>query len=161
MGMYTGIRFKGYVKPKFRQDFKEIALNGDWKNHHDKILRGFGELDRSNFIPCGSLSYMPDEWQSYNENFKKYSSEWFESAKDTNGFDRKWNGETGYWTFQCSLKNYEGEIEEWFKIVPYFIERIEHLEYFYEEWDYSKQYDLVDGEVKIINEKFRDYGCIY
>ncbi len=30
MGMYTGIRFKGYVKSKFRDDFEKIALNGEW-----------------------------------------------------------------------------------------------------------------------------------
>ena len=33
MGMYTGIRFKGYVKSNFRDDFEKIALNGESKNY--------------------------------------------------------------------------------------------------------------------------------
>ena len=32
MGVYTGIRFKGYVKSNFRDDFEKIALNGEWEN---------------------------------------------------------------------------------------------------------------------------------
>lgn len=157
MGMYTGIRFKGYVKPEFRDGFDAIALNGEWEEHNNPILSGFGEIWRSGFIPCGLLSYMPDCWESHDDSYEIYSSEWFESAKDTDGFERSYDEDTGYWTFQCSLKNYESEIEQWFKIVPYFIEKIEHLEYFYEEWEYSEQYNIVDGEVKLINGKFKDY----
>lgn len=147
MGMYTGIRFKGYVKPEFREGFEIVALNGEWENHQDAVIKKFGEIGRSGFIPRGMLCYMPNEWEDENE-------------EATEGFERAYDKETGYWAFQCSLKNYENEIEEWFKIVPRFIERIEHLEYFYEEWDYSEQYDLVDGEVKLINDKFKDYGYI-
>lgn len=29
MGMYTGLRFKGYVKAKYRRDFEDIALYGE------------------------------------------------------------------------------------------------------------------------------------
>lgn len=157
MGMYTGIRFKGYVKPEFREEFESIAVNGEWENSNDEVFKKFGEIGRSHFIPCGSLSYMPDEWEKYDDTLKEYSDEWFKSRKDTDGFNRTWNKETGYWTFQCSLKNYEDEIEEWFKIVPYFIERIEHLEYFYEEWSYSYKYDLINEEVKLIDDKFIKY----
>jgi len=144
MGNYTGIRFKGYVKEYLRDEFEIIALEGDWDKSENSVFNRFGEVRRASFIPCGSLSYMPDEWE--------------EDEKDTDGFNRTWNKETGYWTFQCSLKNYEDTIEKWFEIVPYFIERIEHLEYFYESWTYSKQYDLIDNELVMINEKFEKYG---
>jgi hypothetical protein len=154
MGMYTGIRFKGYVKPKYRKVFENIAMNGSWNESEDKVFKKYGQIGRSGFIPCGCLSYMPDEWES--EPFDEYGD-----GTPTDGFERTWNEETGYWTFQCSLKNYEDEIEEWFKIIPYFIEKIEYLEYFYEEWTYSKQYDLVDDEVKLINDKFKKYGYEY
>jgi hypothetical protein len=157
MGMYTGIRFKGYVKPQFREDFEGIALSGDWNESNDEVFRTFGQIGRSGFIPCGGLSYMPDEWEVYDESLKG-SYDYYRLAKATDGFERTWNKDTGYWTFQCSLKNYEDEIEEWFKIVPYFIDKIEHLEYFYEEWTYSQQYDLVDGKIELINDRFRKYG---
>lgn len=88
MGMYTGIRFKGYVKPEFRADFASIALNGEWEKSHDPVLKEFGEIGRASFIPCGALAYMPDSWESGDE--------------ATDGFERTWDPETGYWTFQCS-----------------------------------------------------------
>lgn len=157
MGMYTGVRFKGYVKPEFRKGFETIALSGYWEDHSDQTLSGFGKIGRSSFIPCGSLAYMPDCWESYDNNHKKYSSEWFESAKGTDGFERSYDEDTGYWTFQCSLKNYESEIEEWFKIVPYFIEKIEHLEYFYEEWTHSSKYELTNGDIICADERFIEY----
>lgn len=157
MGMYTGIRFKGYVKPEFRKDFESIAKMGEWEESEIDIFKKFGQLGRASFIPCGSLAYMPDSWEKYNDNFEKYSSEWFDSARDTDGFNITYDKETGYWTFQCSLKNYGSEIEQWFKIVPHFIEKINHLEYFYEEWTHSKKYDLVDGKIKCVNDKFIQY----
>lgn len=158
MGMYTGIRFKGYVKPEFREDFENIALNGEWESSRDSILQSFSSFYRASFIPCGSLSYMPDEWEEHDNRYKEYSWEWFDSAKDAGGFNRTWNKETGYWTFQCSLKNYESEIEAWFDILPYFIEKIEHLEYFYEEFEYSRKYDLVDGKIVCVNDEFIKYN---
>ncbi len=159
MGMYTGIRFKGYVKPEFREEFEDIALSGDWEESNVDEFRDFGRnVGRSSFIPCGSLSYMPDEWEEYDSSLTYLTSEWFDSAKDTDGFNRTYDKETGYWTFQCSLKNYESEIEEWFDILPLFIEKIEHLEYFYEEWDYSSKYDLVNGEIECVNKEFINYA---
>ncbi len=159
MGMYTGIRFKGYVKPEFRTKFEDIALSGEWEDSEIEEFREFGKgFNRASFIPCGSLSYMPDEWESYNDKFQKYSDEWWRSVRDTDGFERTYNKDTGYWTFQCSLKNYEDEIENWFELVPLFIERINHLEYFYEEWEYSDKYDLLNGEVICVDREFIKYN---
>ncbi|MFR4986493.1 MAG: hypothetical protein ACLUCH_03760 [Lachnospirales bacterium] len=59
------------------------------------------------------------------------------------------------------MRNYEkellNEIEQWFNILPYFIEKIEHLEIFYEEWEYSTRYDLVDGVIKDVDNEFIKY----
>ena len=63
MGMYTGLRFKGIVKEKFREDFEDIALYGDWEKSDNEIFRQFGNVPRSRFIPCGGLAYMPDKWE--------------------------------------------------------------------------------------------------
>ena len=161
MGMYTGIRFKGYVKKEFRDTFEDIAMKGDWDKSNDEVFSNFGKLGRSGFIPCGSLSYMPDKWETdyINEQGEKeidFANYYKQVATD--GFKRSYNKETGYWTFQCSLKNYEDEIEQWFEILPYFIESIEHLEYFYEEWNYSSRYDFVDNKIQEVDDRFIKYG---
>lgn len=143
MGMYTGLRFKGIVKEKFRKDFEDIALYGDWENSNNKVFRRFGNVSRSGLIPCGGLAYMPDKWEI--------------EAFDNN-FDRTYNKNTGRWTFQCSLKNYDNTIEKFLEIVPYFIEEVEYTEVFYEEWRYSKRYELIDGKMLMTNDKFIEYN---
>ena len=143
MGMYTGIRFKGIVKEEFRNEFEDIALDGNWDISNNKIFRQFGNVSRANFIPCGVLFYMPVEWETVNKN----------------GFDRAYDKDTGRWTFQCSLKNYDYTIEHFFKIVPYFIEKIEHAEVYYEEWSHSVKLELIDGKIIMTNNKFIKYEC--
>jgi hypothetical protein len=56
MGMYTGLRFKGIVKKEFRDEFGDIALNGNWNNSTDRVFREFSNVSRAAFIPCGSLT---------------------------------------------------------------------------------------------------------
>ena len=143
MGMYTGLKFKGIVKEKFRKNFEDIALYGDWEESDDEIFRQFGKVSRSGFIPCGGLAYMPDKWEI----------EVFD-----NNFDRTYDEKTGRWTFQCSLKNYDNTIEKFLEIVPYFIEELEYVEVFYEEWRYSKRYELMDGKILMTNDKFIEYN---
>ena len=150
MGMYTGVRFKGIVKTEFRRDFSRIALFGEWDDAKDETIRSFSEVDRCSFIPCGALSYMPDEWQT---NVDEYGD-----GGATDGFERAYGDKTGYWAFQCSLKNYTGTIEAFLKLLPYFIESVEHLEVFYEEWDWSEKYELIDGEIKMTKDKFVRYN---
>lgn len=151
MGMYTGLRFKGIVKEEFRNEFENIALSGDWEESENKVFKEFGNVSRASFIPCGALAYMPDEWETapYNE---------YGDGVPTDGFDRTYDKETGRWTFQCSLKNYNNTIEEFFNIVPYFIEEIEHAEVFYEEWRYSIKIELIDGKIVEADDKFIEYN---
>ncbi len=75
-----------------------------------------------------------------------------------NNFDRAYNKNTGRWTFQCSLKNYDNTIEKFLEIVPYFIEEVEYAEVFYEEWHYSKRYELIDGKMLMTDDKFIEYN---
>jgi hypothetical protein len=140
MGMYTGLRFKGIVKKEFRKDFKDIAMNGEWGNSKDIRFADFGKVSRASFIPCGALAYMPNEWEN------------------TDGFERTYNEESGFWSFQCSLKNYNDTIEEFLALVPYFIESVEHCEVFYEEWIYSEKYEMVGNIIVLTNDKFIQYG---
>lgn len=147
MGMYTGLRFKGIVKEQFRDEFKDIALKGEWEKAKDIKLNNFSNIDRAFLIPNGSLAYMPGDWEEIDR-----------SATD--GFVRKYDKNTGYWSFQCSLKNYEGTIEEFFKLVPYFIDSVEHAEVYYEEWAYSKKYELRDGVMIRTDNCFIQYGYV-
>ena len=140
MGMYTGLRFKGTVKEEFRNEFEDIALEGNWEESNNDVFKQFGSVSRAMFIPCGALAYMPDEWA------------------DEDGFDRTYDKNSGRWTFQCSLKNYNYTIEEFMKIVPYFIEEVEHAEVFYEEWSHSVRLELVDGEMVMTDNKFIEYN---
>lgn len=161
MGMYTGIRFKGTIYERFRKGFGVIAMDGKWENFDDEYFEEFSKLGRSGFIPCGSLAYMPDEWEEdyINANGEReidFGSYYKQVATD--GFERSYNEETGYWTFQCSLKNYESEIEQFFDLIPYFVESIEHIEYFYEEFEYSRKYELIDRKVVLANNKFIAYN---
>lgn len=144
MGMYTGIRFKGYVKPQFRANFEPIAIMGRWDLSEDPIFKEFGDNPHASFIPCGALAYMPSSWET------QLTPGDYNSFVDNDGFARAWNPETGYWTFQCSLKNYQREIEEFFDMIPYFIESIEDLEYYYEEWEASERYDFDTRHMNVV-----------
>lgn len=149
MGDYTGLRFKGIVKKEFRNKFEDIAINGAWKKSPDKILKEFGVVFNPS-IPNGYSSYMPDEWKD--QIFRK-----IKIGIPTDGFDKTYDKGTGLWTFQCSLKNYNYSIQEFFKILPHFIESVEHLEYYFEGSKYSEKYDLIDNEIVLVNGSFICY----
>lgn len=151
MGMYTGLRFKGVIKEEFRNKFEDIALDGNWEESDNEVFKKFGSVSRASFIPCGALAYMPDEWEE--EPFDEYYN-----GTPTDGFDRTYDKETGRWTFQCSLKNYDYTIEEFMKIVPYFIKEVEHAEVFYEEWSHSVRLELIDGKMVMTDDKFIEYN---
>jgi hypothetical protein len=148
MGMYTGLRCKVIIKPEYREEFGLLhnKLGYEWAKSKFGFMREFGQLSRASFIPRGALSYMPDSW----ENVPKKANgdyDWM-NATDTDGFERQFNTETGYWAFQCSLKNYEDEIENFFEnVLGNIAEEVIHLEYYYEEWESSTFYKLVDGKI--------------
>lgn len=134
MGMYTGLRFIGYIKPEFRKAMKTIAIEGDWSKSDIPEFQRFGMYEDAVFIPnSGLVAYMPSEW-----------------AKDKE-FEHSYDEETGRWAFQGSLKDYNSIIEKFFELAPFFVERIEHLETYYEEYYSSKEYTLVDNTVILID----------
>ena len=139
MGMYTGLRFKGIVKPEYRNMIVEIMkeyTDEGWEKFVGEFpfLTEFASLSRCNMIPWGSLCYMPDSWE--------------DDSIQTEGFKRHFDPETGYWSFQCSLKNYSGEIACFLnEVVPVIIEESQHIEYLYEEWYESILAELKDGAV--------------
>lgn len=151
MGMYTGLRFKGIVKPEYREMIKEINDGADWSDFAEKFpfLTNYASLDRAEFIPRGSLAYMPDSWEEGK----------FPNQEATDGFERNIDLKTGYWTFQCSLKNYNQEIQQFFsEVLLEIIDSVDHIEYYYEEWARSKFYELKDGKIVNSDRKGILYG---
>jgi hypothetical protein len=148
MGHYTSIRFKGYVKPEYRKDFYNIAISGEWENSNVKQFKKFGEkYESASFIPRG-ICYVDD---------------WFEQPyepdhKPIDGFERSYNVETGYWTFLCSLKNYDNTVDVFQKLIPLFIEKIDYFECHIDIFESSNLYTLNEKGDDLIISGLKNYN---
>jgi hypothetical protein len=155
MGLYTGLRCKVIIKKEYSEEFDRLMNNykktGErlcWNDSNISFLKKFDEDFRADFIPYGALSSAPGEWKIYIDR-KEIA---------TDGFGHKFDLKTGYWAFQCSLKNYKDTIENFFKnVLAVVAEKIIHLETYYEEDRYSKSYKLEDEKIILDNSKFVDY----
>lgn len=147
MGMYTGLRFKGIIKEDYKEDFKKIFTPHDYEDqevfgwidskHPDLFL--FGTKSRASSVRnTRNLAYMP--WED-------------DGDTSYDGF----NENTGELNFQCSIKNYESELEAFIKIIPNFTKELLHCEFLYEEWQSGRFYKLVEGEILLIQKEV----CLY
>lgn len=139
MGMYTGLRVKVTVKQTYREMIKQINEGASWNEFTKEFpfLNNYAKQHRANFIPRGAIAYI-DQWET-----GKYPN-----TIATDGFERYINMDTGYWIFQCSLKNYNQEIQEFLKeVLPEIIESSDHIEYRYEECDESVFYKYSNGQI--------------
>lgn len=134
MGMYTGLRASVEVHPRFRGLIASLhspdesmrwekSIETNQHNFPDEAdsLKKWCEFDRCGFIPFGMLAYMPDDFGDRVEN--------------PDGGSR-YDKETGFWEFACSLKNYEGEIEFFVENVLKKISTLHYCESLYEEFPY-------------------------
>lgn len=131
MGMYTGLKVQGIVKPKYKSDiftFNHLLYGMAWETIAtvNPIFKELASKPRCDSIPFGALAYMPDSW------------EW------NNDFDF----DSGYWNFTCSLKNYHNEIETFIELVPELFEEDFCCEVYYEEWARSVIYTSENGKLK-------------
>lgn len=143
--MNTGLRIKVTVKTDFRQMINEInkeeAYFCDYVDQFP-FLSNYAKLKRSELIPSGISAYMPTGWEE-----GEYPNE-----QPTDGFERKFDTETGFWTFQCSLKNYDRVIEHFFKdVLANIIVSAEHIESKHEEDHESIMYKYLNGEIVRVN----------
>lgn len=99
--MYTGLRAKVKIRPEFRAEITKLHEEGSWENVKVPNIEIWLKQGRNGFIPFGMLAYMPDD---FGEPFKPRMNEYGFESKGGSEFDGKW------WTFSCSLKNYEGEM---------------------------------------------------
>lgn len=158
MGMYTGLRAKVIIKKEYRDIINQLMNEGKrWENLRNapEFVETYSRYSRANFVPFGALCYMPDSWE------KAPYNQWNEGVA-TQGFEASFNNETGYWSFQCSLKNYDKTIEYFFEnVLSEIIENVIHLEYFYEEWENSAFYELIDGAIIKRKKQGNDYSLKY
>lgn len=137
MGMYTGLRCHVKLKEEFIPLIDKLIKEdkGDeypWRDLGYNFTDEFDKIGRSFCIPFGSLAYMP--WEDDDP-------EWQHSLKNDE------------WIFQCSLKNYESEIEYFLEnVLVNIIDSVIYIETLYEENDVGDIYDLVDGKLKIVKE---------
>lgn len=160
MGNYTGLRLKCNVKPEFRAEIGKLMNSTlEWKDFSHPVMQEFGKFYRSEFIPFGALSYMPDSWGG-DVKFDKNGIPVVDSdghlVFNESAVERSYNEDTGFWSFQCSLKNYEGEIDFFIdKVIPVLCDSVEFCERYYEEDAYSTFYMLSDGKM------YDGKGCQY
>lgn len=158
MGNYTGLRFKGVVHAEFRNDIAklmEIQANGEhayeWKDFANPIVKEYGNFYRSMFIPFGMMSYMPDEWGGdciFDKNGHCVVDADGHLVMSEPSIGTAFDVTTGVWSFQCSLKNYEGELDYFIeKVVPVLCETVEFCERYYEYDEYSVLYSLENGHM--------------
>lgn len=98
MGYYTGLRFEGVVRERYRKGFKDFFdKENPWKafadEHFDQpVFQRWAVFSRSSFIPRGYVELV--DWDD-----------------DDPAWEHTFDEETGHWQFQCSLKNYKSTIE--------------------------------------------------
>lgn len=102
--MYTGLKVRCVVKPEFSEIIEKLN-NDDHYYRWEELARDYPQygwltkwasVDRAVFIPFGAVCYLHDPW--------------------TEGYSN-YNKEDRIWDFECSLKNYENEIETFLKTV--------------------------------------------
>lgn len=144
MGYYTGLRFKGIVNPSFKDMIKGINNGENWTNWSSKheIIEEFSKRSRADFIPNGISGSFSDFWEEGE----------FPNQEAGEGFGEGFNYDTGYWAFQCSLKNHEGDLTFFLeKVLPLIAESSEHIEVFYEEWSESNLYEISGSGINKLN----------
>lgn len=148
MADYIGLRCKVIIKPEYREALQELHNETyyDWSEAPFDFMREYGKRRNADGIPTAPLSYMPDSWEEPNQTATLYE------GAPSDGFDRSFDLETGYWSFQCSLTNRDQEIETFLNVVLSVIaQEILHLEIYEENAEYGKLYGLVNSEIILTN----------
>lgn len=125
MGDYTGFRTRIILKDEFVPVIQHLintrysdSIENSWENTYYafpeyEFLLDWSKHHRCDFIPFGSISYI--DWNQDDPNWKN-------RIEDGNK-----------WIFQCTLKNYNHEIEFFIDMVLIEIAKeIEYAEYWYE-----------------------------
>jgi hypothetical protein len=133
MGMYTGLRAHLWLKPEYREAIYRLHTDEPGRRHRGSCWRmvvsyfpglipngdGWLNYERHDFIPFGGLACMPEDFSQ------------FPDGEAHSHFDKN----TGEWTFCCSLKNYNDEIEFFVEqVLRPMVARADYCERLYEEY---------------------------
>lgn len=136
--MIKGLRVKAIVKEPYRE---AIALINSEDAYFDEyvdlmpFVTDFIKLQRASLIPTGSSAYMPAGWLINDE-------------IATDGFGNIFDMKTGYWAFQCCLKNSENVVNVFLQdVLSQLIESAIHIEVKHEEDDEGELYRFINGHI--------------
>ena len=154
MSRWMEIKFKGIVKPEFREAFNKAYTEGKWSASEDPFLTDFEEdyEENANLYLSVSISRFFWEW----------SASWWNGDGVIDMYDK----ETGVWQFKCNFNtNGNGffyiDFED--EILPYLMERVDwyesHLEPFYDD-DHRGTYlkKMEPGGILEVVGRFDEYG---
>jgi len=137
MGEYTALAIKGVVKAQFRK-FTDALIEGNWGSVPDPYFEAFSKVHRSNSIPRGFSYYFNSELCVF-------------ADVDCEQADPFYDIETGEYHIYCSLKNYDNTIQEFFKLIPHFMQECSIIRTRYNGYDSPIcKYELADNEVRFI-----------
>lgn len=72
----------------------------------------------------------------------------YPNEQATDDFERQFNTVTGFWAFQCCLKNYDKVVEHFLTdVLANIIQSSQHIETKHEEDEESKMFEYVNGEI--------------
>lgn len=145
MGEYTALAIKGIVKEEFRK-FTDALIGGNWISVPDPKFQEFARVSRADFIPRGHSCYFNSEYCTF-------------ADVDCEQGDPFYIEETGEYNVFCSLKNYDKTIQEFFKLIPHFMQECSIIRTRYNGYDSPIcKYELVDNEVRFIGaEPFEEW----
>jgi hypothetical protein len=137
MGMYTGLRVKCTVKEDFTSLIDDLHQHHDWANAFLEIAH-----------LCDHGINTEGDIASYVLLFIPFGMVW---GDQYSRFDGR------VWEFCCSLKNYEGEIKDFFeKVLSQIAEDVSYCEVLYKEDSRGCLYSLVDGAMTCCGYKSYD-----
>ncbi|MBG9693203.1 hypothetical protein ABD91_20910 [Lysinibacillus sphaericus] len=136
--MIKGLRVKAIIKEPYREAISLINAEDAYFDEFVDLMpfaTDFIKLQRASLIPTGSSAYMPTGWLIHDE-------------IATDGFGHVFDIETGYWAFQCCLKNSEKEVDVFLQdVLSQLIESAIHIEVKSDEEDESELYHFINGHI--------------
>lgn len=138
MGMYTGIRVRGRLKP---EHVDAVAFVLAYRGDENVWLRAALEFPALAASP-GYLEFARKE--------RADCVRWFMGGIGDWERDPEWQNSIsgGYLVFQSSIKNYAGEIDAFIEhVVPLLFAEVDHCEKRYEEFDEGELFALESGRM--------------
>ena len=155
MGMYTGLRVRGKIKPELVEAL-QFALN----KYKEPNFRGNQWKVATSEFPI--LAALPSYSSFMNRERASYIPGLFSGVGDWNVDDPDWQTSLvdGYLVLQTIIKNYDCELGAFLQLMPDIFETVDHCEELYEEMDMPALFALENDEMvrKAKSTRYSDLG---